>query len=38
VCDIFNKHFDEAACKALFPDAYAVTWWSHSWAPPGYRR
>jgi inositol phosphorylceramide mannosyltransferase catalytic subunit len=23
--------FNKASCKALFPDAYAVTYWEHSW-------
>ncbi|KAK9834841.1 hypothetical protein WJX81_002915 [Elliptochloris bilobata] len=36
VCDPFNAAFSNERCKALFPDAYAITYWSHSWAPPGY--
>lgn len=36
VCDPFNSAFSNDKCKALFPDAYAITYWAHTWAPPGY--
>ena len=29
---LFGYFFDEAKCKAYFPNAYSVTYWSHSWA------
>ena len=35
-CDPFNSAFSNERCKALFPDAYAITYWAHTWAPPGY--
>jgi hypothetical protein len=22
---------DHTACKAMFPEAYAITYWTHSW-------
>ena len=25
-----HKRFDEEACEALFPQAYAITYWTHS--------
>jgi hypothetical protein len=31
LCGANEKTFDAAACKALFPDAYAVTYWAHTW-------
>ena len=36
VCDPHNSTFNNEKCKALFPDAYAITYWAHTWAPPGY--
>ena len=27
-----HKTFDNVACKALFPEAYAITYWTHSWS------
>ena len=35
ICDPANRHFSDTDCKARFPDAYAITYWSHSWAPRG---
>lgn len=35
VCDPANRYFSDDECKARFPDAYAITYWSHSWAPRG---
>ncbi|KAK9834860.1 hypothetical protein WJX81_004486 [Elliptochloris bilobata] len=35
VCDPANRHFSDTECKKRFPDAYAITYWSHSWAPRG---
>ncbi|CAK0786783.1 hypothetical protein CVIRNUC_009997 [Coccomyxa viridis] len=32
VCDVRHKRFDDEACKALFPQAYAITYWTHSWS------
>jgi hypothetical protein len=31
VCDPRQQGFSELACKAKFPDAYAITYWMHSW-------
>lgn len=31
VCDPRQGGFSELACKAKFPDAYAITYWMHSW-------
>lgn len=31
VCDVRHKRFDDEACKKLFPEAYAITYWTHSW-------
>ncbi len=31
VCDPRQPGFSELACKAKFPDAYAITYWMHSW-------
>ncbi|CAL8462282.1 g1813 [Coccomyxa elongata] len=31
VCDPRQSGFSELACKAKFPDAYAITYWMHSW-------
>ena len=31
VCDPRQAGFSELACKAKFPDAYAITYWMHSW-------
>ena len=31
VCDVRHKRFDDDACKELFPEAYAITYWTHSW-------
>lgn len=28
---ILESTLDEQKCKALFPDAYAITYWTHSW-------
>ena len=38
ICTPNNKHFDNAACRARFPDAFAITYWSHSWAEGAYGR
>eukprot|EP00834_Sanchytrium_tribonematis_P004381 NODE_212_length_12593_cov_0.662638.p6 type:complete len:296 gc:universal NODE_212_length_12593_cov_0.662638:9952-10839(+) len=29
---LFGVFFDEAKCKERFPDAYSITYWSHSWS------
>lgn len=31
VCDPRQLGFSELACKAKYPDAYAITYWMHSW-------
>lgn len=31
VCDPRQPGFSELACKAKFPNAYAITYWMHSW-------
>eukprot|EP00835_Amoeboradix_gromovi_P006750 NODE_870_length_3547_cov_0.466357.p1 type:complete len:348 gc:universal NODE_870_length_3547_cov_0.466357:2477-1434(-) len=28
----FGYFFDEAKCKGYFPNAYSITYWSHSWS------
>ena len=38
VCNPAHASFDEAACKAQFPNAYALTYWTGSWKPPNYGR
>lgn len=35
VCRPDHPAWDEAACVAKFPDAYAVTYWAHTWGPAG---
>ena len=25
------RRFNDAACKLLFPDAFALTYWTHTW-------
>eukprot|EP00834_Sanchytrium_tribonematis_P002975 NODE_104_length_19294_cov_0.449179.p6 type:complete len:366 gc:universal NODE_104_length_19294_cov_0.449179:3242-2145(-) len=27
----FGQHLDTIACKKLFPDAFMITYWTHSW-------
>eukprot|EP00834_Sanchytrium_tribonematis_P004820 NODE_258_length_11607_cov_1.052659.p4 type:complete len:359 gc:universal NODE_258_length_11607_cov_1.052659:8307-9383(+) len=27
----FGQHLDTDSCKKLFPDAYMITYWTHSW-------
>ena len=29
---LFGYFFDEMKCKELFPNAYSITYWSHSWS------
>ncbi|KAI9152416.1 hypothetical protein H9P43_009207 [Blastocladiella emersonii ATCC 22665] len=31
VCSASSSAFDAAKCKAHFPDAFTITYWSHSW-------
>lgn len=31
ICAPSSKYFNEVKCKQLFPEAYAITYWSHSW-------
>eukprot|EP00877_Chromochloris_zofingiensis_P006659 jgi/Chrzof1/2246/Cz11g08085.t1 len=31
ICSAVSKNFDPDKCKALYPAAYAVSYWSHSW-------
>ena len=31
VCNLRHKDFDPSTCKALYPDAYAITYFAHSW-------
>lgn len=31
VCSKESESFDAAKCKALFPNALAVSYWAHSW-------
>ena len=31
VCDPRQASFSELHCKAKFPEAYAITYWLHSW-------
>ena len=31
ICAPSSKYFSEVQCKQLFPEAYAITYWSHSW-------
>ena len=33
VCVGNHPDFDANRCKAQFPDAYAITYWTHSWGP-----
>ena len=30
-CDLREAAFDAEACKALFPEAYALTYFAHTW-------
>ena len=30
-CDPRKENFNTSACKEHFPEAYAVTYWTHSW-------
>ena len=30
-CDLRQPEFDAKACKGLYPDAFAVTFFAHSW-------
>jgi hypothetical protein len=34
-CRPDHAGWDEAACVAKFPGAYAVTYWAHTWGPAG---
>lgn len=31
VCNLRHAQFDPKQCKALYPDAYAITYFAHSW-------
>jgi len=31
ICTSITKGRDDSGCKELFPDAYAITHWTHSW-------
>ena len=31
VCSLKKATFDAQACKALFPEAYALTYFAHDW-------
>ena len=31
ICNPPHPNFHEVACKARFPEAYAITYWSHTW-------
>ena len=32
ICTQWSKEFDEEKCKAMHPDAYAITYWTNSWS------
>ena len=31
VCNPPHPYFNEEGCKARFPQAYAITYWTHTW-------
>ena len=31
ICSPVSKYFSDVKCKQLFPEAYAITYWSQSW-------
>lgn len=31
VCNLRHKDFDPSSCKALYPHAFAITYFAHSW-------
>ncbi|KAK9834869.1 hypothetical protein WJX81_004897 [Elliptochloris bilobata] len=31
LCAPTSQHFDDNKCKSRFPDAYAITYWTHTW-------
>ena len=31
VCNLRHDEFDPDSCKALYPDAFAITYFAHSW-------
>ena len=38
VCNPPHPLFDEDACKARYPEAFALTYWSHTWWAPRFPR
>ena len=31
ICAVNAASFNAEKCKSYFPDAFAITWWTHSW-------
>jgi hypothetical protein len=31
ICNPPHPYFNEEGCKARFPQAYAITYWTHTW-------
>ncbi|KAK9825165.1 hypothetical protein WJX81_000314 [Elliptochloris bilobata] len=31
ICNSLHARFNDTACKSRFPEAYAITYWTHSW-------